>query len=161
MDRGDGHPMTYGFTSTLGSLDADGIVEDGTPPVMRSTPPAAVYASGHPGHWRPADEAAPVRERDGKGDGATVVGTVRSHPRPGSNTSTEVLALAQHDQDLAEQLDRDGFLEAVPYDPTPDGPRYSAMGDAVTVNVLHWIAAGIVAEADAHGGLYAVGGIEA
>jgi DNA (cytosine-5)-methyltransferase 1 len=29
-------------------------------------------------------------------------------------------------------------------DPQPDGPRYAAMGNAVTVNVVHWIGSRIV-----------------
>jgi N-acetylglucosamine kinase-like BadF-type ATPase len=29
-------------------------------------------------------------------------------------------------------------------DPPPDGPRYAAMGNAVTVNVVHWIGSRIV-----------------
>jgi hypothetical protein len=45
------------------------------------------------------------------------------------------------------------LLPTSPYDPPPDGPRYAAMGDAVTVPVLHWIGARFVAEAQAHGGL--------
>lgn len=31
-------------------------------------------------------------------------------------------------------------LRVVPYDPAPDGRRYAAMGDAVTVNTIEWIA---------------------
>lgn len=41
-------------------------------------------------------------------------------------------------------------VELTPFDPRPDGPRYSAMGDAVTVPVLEWIGRrvmGAVAEA--------------
>jgi hypothetical protein len=33
----------------------------------------------------------------------------------------------------------DGDREVAPTDPLPDGPRYAAMGDAVTVNVIEWI----------------------
>jgi hypothetical protein len=29
--------------------------------------------------------------------------------------------------------------ETCAFDPTPDGPRYAACGDAVTVNVAEWI----------------------
>jgi hypothetical protein len=32
-----------------------------------------------------------------------------------------------------------------PYDPKPDGPRYAAMGDAVTVPVIHWIGTRLLA----------------
>lgn len=53
---------------------------------------------------------------------------------PGLNSQT---ALAGH-----LVVDQQGYgvqPEAVPYDPPPDGPRYAAMGDAVTVNVIEWI----------------------
>jgi hypothetical protein len=77
----------------------------------------------------------------GRGTPLTTAGTVRSHVRPGSNTSTEVVAEPDPDALLLARLERDGELAAVPYDPLPDGSRYAAMGDAVTVPVLHWIGA--------------------
>lgn len=33
----------------------------------------------------------------------------------------------------------EGDQEACAFDPLPDGPRYAACGDAVTVNVAEWI----------------------
>lgn len=40
--------------------------------------------------------------------------------------------------EVEEQLD-------APVDPKPDGPRYAAMGDAVTANVAEWIGLRLVA----------------
>lgn len=85
------------------------------------------------------DYTPPVAGSEKNGGQLAVAGTVRSHARPGSNTSMEVMELAQQDAALAGLLEEQGFLAAVPYDPQPDGPRYAAMGDAVTVNVAEWI----------------------
>jgi hypothetical protein len=43
----------------------------------------------------------------------------------------------------------DGIAPAdSPVDPVPDGPRYAAMGDAVTVNVIEWIGLRILSAGD-------------
>lgn len=110
-DRGDGMAMVhdpsgepvYGFQSTLGSLNADGVDEDRSPPVMAATPPAVAYGED----------------------------------------ATEVAAESSGDAVMREQLERDGYLPPVPYDPKPDGNRYAAMGDAVTVSVIEWIGHGL------------------
>lgn len=98
---------------------------------------AFVPAEPHAFNWQEDDSApadrdyAPALKGSPKAGGANAVyedvaGTVRSHMRPGSNHSDEVVAEGPADS-------------PVPYDPRPDGPRYAAMGDAVTVNVIEWI----------------------
>lgn len=67
--------------------------------------------------------------------------TVRSHQRPGSNSSTDILC-APFDSDGVRETPRTpGRLD----DPPPDGSRYSACGDAVTVNVAQWVGERILA----------------
>jgi len=39
-----------------------------------------------------------------------------------------------------------GRVDDSPVDPKPDGPRYAAMGNAVTVNVAHWIGLRLAAQ---------------
>ncbi len=97
---------------------------------------------------------------DGTGRGTPIVAdTVRSHPRPGSNSDGNLAYALRRDPGGTGQghttyvhgapahpdgvratpgLPRsvDGSAEV---DPQPDGPRYSACGDAVTVNVAQWI----------------------
>jgi len=65
----------------------------------------------------------------------------RSHARPGSNTSTDILCEATDADGGRATPVVSGWLD----DPRPDGPRYSAMGNAVTVNVIEWIHGRIVA----------------
>lgn len=142
MDRGDGHAMVhYGFQSTLGSLSADGIEEDATPPLVAATPMAAAIPPT-------MFDASSQHGREGVGTG------VPNMADPG-----ESLALTSRADRYAmfgiDPADPE-HLATSPYDPLPDGPRYAAMGDAVTVPVLHWIGAKFVAEAEAHGGLYHV-----
>lgn len=91
----------------------------------------------------------PVAGSEKNGGQLAVAGTVRSHARPGSNTSTDVLHADAEDAVLAAVLERDGYLPAVPYDPEPDGRRYAAMGDAVSVNVIEWIGVRLRAAMDA------------
>lgn len=86
------------------------------------------------------------------------------HGREGAGTGMPNMAPAGESLALTSRADRYAVfggergddLPTSPYDPQPDGPRYAAMGDAVTVNVLHWIGAKIIAEAEAHGGLHKV-----
>lgn len=66
----------------------------------------------------------------------------------GAWSTTQLTALVErHGPDvlLAIQLEADGFLPAVPLDLKPDGPRYAAMGDAVTVDVIEWIGVRLLA----------------
>lgn len=71
-----------------------------------------------------------------------LTGTVRSHPRPGSNTSQEVLDGAAVRRLTPVECER---LQGLPDDwskvPTtaPDSRRYAGLGDAVTANVAEWI----------------------
>lgn len=133
---------------------------------------------------QPADhqqEVAPAivkryaKSTDSDASDALVAGTVRSHMRPGSNSSDVVLGeqprrgRGEPDRDVAQDGRREGGpglpgsedrLDGTPsdpdgvrapsglsgwphdpeqVDPRPDGPRYAAMGNAVTVNVAHWI----------------------
>jgi DNA (cytosine-5)-methyltransferase 1 len=116
---------------------------------------------------------------DGTGRGTPLVaGTVRSHQRPGSNSSTDILCAPpdadgvretpglpgrvdtpaddygqcwlcewaeEHYAERGSGLDEwiEDFREAhrcsESRDIGPDGPRYSACGDAVTVDVAQWI----------------------
>lgn len=59
-------------------------------------------------------------------------------------------APSEHVPSLTKESDRGDGMAAIfqpsaeivaasPVDPKPDGPRYAAMGDAVTVNVLEWV----------------------
>lgn len=101
---------------------------------------------------------------DGTGRGTPLVaGTVRSHMRPGSNDVGGIVAPAlvrryakDTDSDATDALllgapsHPDGVRETpgLPgrvVDPQPDGPRYSACGDAVTVPVAEWIGRRILA----------------
>jgi DNA (cytosine-5)-methyltransferase 1 len=91
---------------------------------------------------------------------ALVVGTIRSHVRPGSNDIGGIVAhtLRAEGFDASEDgtgppADANGVrapagLPGRVDDPQPDGPRYSAMGNAVTVNVLEWIGRRIVAQCE-------------
>lgn len=70
--------------------------------------------------------------------GHLVAGTVRSHQRPGSNAFDLVGAPTDPDgvrapSGLSRRVDRCAV------DPQPDGARYAACGDAVTVNVSCWL----------------------
>ena len=70
-----------------------------------------------------------------------VAGTVRSHPRPGSNTSQEIVQEQIVRRLMPVECERlQGFPDGwTDLGDTPDTPRYSAMGDAVTVPVAEWI----------------------
>jgi hypothetical protein len=67
--------------------------------------------------------------------------------RQGDRTERGTLAsmVEEGDERLWEQMHEFGGLAAVPFDPKPDGPRYAAMGDAVTVNVIEWIGVRVAA----------------
>jgi site-specific DNA-cytosine methylase len=154
------------------------------------------------GRGAPSDEVPPLKAQSGetgKGDGAPMVlepapedeaGTLRQHPRPGSNSNgamvvepaADVASLAENQRremreaDVATALGKpsghmgqgtpsvragaavrrltpvecerlqglpDGWT-AIDGGDTPDGPRYAALGDAVTVPVARWIVARLV-----------------
>jgi DNA (cytosine-5)-methyltransferase 1 len=72
-------------------------------------------------------------------DGAIAVSL--SHVRPGSNASDEVVQEEIVRRLMPVECER---LQGFPDDwtqlgDTPDTPRYSALGDAVTVPVAEWI----------------------
>lgn len=82
--------------------------------------------------------------RSGRGGGrrdSGIAGTVRSHVRPGSNASDEVVEGEIMRRLMPVECERlQGFPDGwTDLGDTPDTPRYSAMGDAVTVNVAEWI----------------------
>lgn len=78
---------------------------------------------------------------DGTGRGTPLVsGTIRSHVRPGSNNSTDIICPAPDPHGVRATSGVPGRVD----DPRPDGPRYAAMGNAVTVNVIEWIGRRIV-----------------
>lgn len=81
-----------------------------------------------------------------------LTGTVRSHPRPGSNTSQEVLDGAAVRRLTPVECERlqalpDGWTE-VP-DGAPDSRRYAGLGDAVTASVGEWIGRRLLAHEEA------------
>jgi DNA (cytosine-5)-methyltransferase 1 len=88
-------------------------------------------------------ESEDVAPGTGTGTGGTVAiaGTLRSHTRPGSNNSTDVLGDAGVRRLTPTECER---LQALPdgwtqLGDTPDSRRYSALGDAVTATVSEWI----------------------
>jgi DNA (cytosine-5)-methyltransferase 1 len=111
--------------------------------------------------------APTIVRRYGKGtysdaSDALIAGTVRSHPGPGSATPgllAHTLRAEGFDASedgtgrgtpivsdgvrapsgLSGRVDVGAVTALCAFDPRPDGPRYAACGDAVTVNVAHWI----------------------
>ena len=119
------------ITHTLTSEGFDAS-EDGT---GRGTPLVTFRASGHAGSnglgvHEHGD--SPTLDRDGS---VAIAGTIRSHQRPGSNSSTDILCPPSDPDGVRATPRTPGRVD----DPLPDGPRYSACGDAVTVNVAQWI----------------------
>ncbi|HZT91242.1 MAG TPA: DNA cytosine methyltransferase [Gaiellaceae bacterium] len=82
----------------------------------------------------------------GAGGTVSITGTVRSHVRPGSNASNEVVDGETVRRLMPVECERlQGFPDGwTDLGGTPDSPRYSAMGDAVTVNVAEWIGGRLV-----------------
>lgn len=70
-----------------------------------------------------------------------IAGTLRSHVWPGSNASSEVVEGQIVRRLMPVECERlQGFPDGwTDLGDTADTPRYSAMGDAVTVNVAEWI----------------------
>lgn len=154
MDRGDGHPMVYSIHPDAWSRSGDnatptpdarghvrlrdaglGIMEDESyaltrlPPAVGPVGPRTFDASSTHGH-EGVTTGRPNMSEPGESLGLTTRAdryAVFGH------------GLAPEDLELAMRLERDGYVPAVPYDPAPDGRRYAAMGDAVTVNVAHWL----------------------
>lgn len=84
-----------------------------------------------------------------------LVGTVRSHTRPGSNTDSSiqqggsVRRLTPTECERLQSLPDQWTLTEESGDdpnPKPDGPRYAACGDAVTANVAEFIGRRLLAQ---------------
>jgi DNA (cytosine-5)-methyltransferase 1 len=97
--------------------------------------------SNAPGRRKEDDQnlvASTLVKRYGKG---TDAGTVRSHVSPGSNASEEIVQEQIVRRLMPVECERlqgfpDGWTELAD---TADTPRYSGLGDAVTVPVAEWI----------------------
>lgn len=99
---------------------------------------APLTSGGHP------NSNAPGRRKED--DVNIVAGTVRSHTRPGSNASDDIVQGEIVRRLMPVECERlQGFPDGwTDLGGTPDTPRYSALGDAVTVNVAEWIGRRIV-----------------
>lgn len=104
------------------------------------------------------DEAAAARTLNGMAfatdvvvePGDEVAPTLREHPRPGSNDDGAIAPVAHPGAAVRRLTPREcERLQGFPDDwtllpgidvTTADGPRYAALGDAVTVNVPYWVA---------------------
>jgi len=87
---------------------------------------------------------------DGTGRGTPLVArTVRSHQRPGSN-SFDLIGSPTDADGVRAPSGLSGRLDRCAVDPRPDGRRYAACGDAVTVNVAYWIGRRLMANETSH-----------
>jgi DNA (cytosine-5)-methyltransferase 1 len=131
----------------------------------------APHGTGRGGSYRLDDQeniVAPTlqanRGKDGGGispEETLIADTVRSHPRPGSNSNGNLAYALRKDPGGTGQGHNTNYvaqsgvrrltpvecerLQGLPDDwtrldaKTPDSRRYSALGDAVTANVAEWI----------------------
>jgi hypothetical protein len=161
-----GHPVAASPTGTFGAwtedeataatLRADGGNTVEQTLALRTVDLSSMHGSGDTGTGMPnmsdEDESLTVTTRSDRMAvfGATFTGNdfsseegmsppVRAVGARHATPLTYGQRLAPEDYALAVQMEEDGWLPPVPFDPKPDGPRYAAMGDAVTVNVIEWI----------------------
>lgn len=132
-----------------GQLVAETLTSGGHPnsnmPGRRKEDDMNLVAAGFHMTQDPIDEpdGTPTLGRTSGGMGV-VVGTLREHVRPGSNTDHTVVRGATVRRLTPRECER---LQGFPDDWTtgPDSRRYAALGDAVTVNVAEWIGRRIMA----------------
>jgi site-specific DNA-cytosine methylase len=76
--------------------------------------------------------------RRSQDDPNLVADTLRSHPRPGSNSNGNLAGVRRLTPTECERLQAlpDGWTDL---GGTPDSRRYAALGDAVTASVAEWI----------------------
>lgn len=151
-------------THTLSSEGADAS-EDGT---GRGTPLAFESRYARNGRGAPSDEVPPLKAQSGetgKGDGAPLVMAVSENQRRELRESDHAPSLGEPSGHMGQGLPSvrsgsavrrltptecerlQGFPDgwtALDGPDTPDGPRYAALGDAVTVNVARWVIARLV-----------------
>jgi hypothetical protein len=155
MDRGDGHAMVHEPTRAYNVQPGSSTKQ--TPNALTATETDVAEALTGVGPARRSDRGTLVEE-------PTMFDASSMHGSDDTGTGRPNMAPAGESLALTSRADRYAVfghdpvddLPTCPFDPQPDGPRYAAMGDAVTVTVLHWIGAKVVAEAKAHGGLHRV-----
>jgi hypothetical protein len=134
--KGDAAPLVYGAeTYTFDISSTHGDEESGTGVPNMSAPGESLTVTTRSDRMAVAYSVQPVSTREER-DAVTAHETDTAEARTASDAKRSergTLILENGDE----------YAPGSPFDPKPDGPRYAAMGDAVTVNVIEWLGVGI------------------